>query len=292
MDYNKKTDTKHIFSFYHPAVIFTYFAAVIILTMSTMNPSYVALSFFASSAYVCYLKGFLHFAKGLLTFLPVILAVTVINTLWGGLGLTVILSIYNKIITLEALVYGLCSAFILVSVIQWFSAYSEVMTSDKFLTLFGRVMPVTAMMITMVFRYVPETIRKGKQISAAQNALITESKKQKRFIVLRLCTVLVSWCMEDSIDTAAHMRARGFGGKITRFSSQRVNCFDAVCIVILACLSAVAAVFVFARANSFVFYPYLSTPDIDIAGLLSYAVLLFFPLILQAKEEIKWVTYR
>ncbi len=44
-------------------------------------------------------------------------------------------------LTLEFIVYGLSAAVMMASVILWFSCYNAVMTSDKFVYLFGRVIP-------------------------------------------------------------------------------------------------------------------------------------------------------
>jgi energy-coupling factor transport system permease protein len=44
-------------------------------------------------------------------------------------------------LTLESIFYGLAAAVMLAAVVLWFGCYNEVMTSDKFIYLFGRVIP-------------------------------------------------------------------------------------------------------------------------------------------------------
>ncbi len=40
-------------------------------------------------------------------------------------------------------------------VIQWFSCYNKVMTSDKFIYLFGRLIPALSLILSMALRFVP-----------------------------------------------------------------------------------------------------------------------------------------
>ncbi len=65
-------------------------------------------------------------------------------------------------VTLEAIVYGLVLASMLFISILWFSCYNKVMTTDKFVYLFGRVIPALSLVLSMVFRFVP---RFGQQLT-------------------------------------------------------------------------------------------------------------------------------
>ena len=44
----------------------------------------------------------------------------------------------------------------LASVVLWFSSYNEVMTSDKFVYLFGRVIPALSLVLSMSLRFIPK----------------------------------------------------------------------------------------------------------------------------------------
>lgn len=46
---------------------------------------------------------------------------------------------FRQPLTLESIAYGCAAAVMLVAVLFWFSCYNEVMTSDKFMYLFGRI---------------------------------------------------------------------------------------------------------------------------------------------------------
>ena len=74
-------------------------------------------------------------------------------------------------LTLESILYGLAAAAMLVTVIGWFSCYNAVMTSDKFIYLFGRIIPSLSLLFSMVLRFVPRFKAQLKTVSAAQRCI-------------------------------------------------------------------------------------------------------------------------
>lgn len=287
----------HIFKYYHPAVIFLYFLSVIGFTMATMNPIFVALSFIFGSVYYISLRGSISFFKHFAGYTILLFVITAANTLFNGLGLTVIMTFGERFITLEALVFGVCSAGVLISVLQWFACYNEVMTSDKFLNLFGRILPTVSMMIALIFRYIPETVRKSRQINCAQVALSqggSENKKHKFMRGIRMMSILMSWSLENSIETADSMNARGYssGKKRTKCSNEKLALRDVISIVILLILTAVNLYCMISKVNHFDFYPFIELPKIEIWVILVYVILLIYPLILEVRSRIKCLIYR
>ena len=70
--------------------------------------------------------------------LPLLLLTALINPAFNHEGQTILTYLSNgNPITLESIVYGVAAAAMLVAVICWFSCYNSVMTSDKFVYLFG-----------------------------------------------------------------------------------------------------------------------------------------------------------
>ena len=66
--------------------------------------------------------------------LPVFLISAAVNPLFNHQGITLILYLKNgNPLTLESILYGLAAGVMLVSVLNWFSCYQVVMTSDKFI---------------------------------------------------------------------------------------------------------------------------------------------------------------
>ena len=293
MIYNMK---KHIFSYYHSAVIFIYFISIIIFTMSTLNPAFVLLSFLSSGIYLYYLKGFEQYIKSIWIYLIILIIISLSNVIFNSLGLTLLFYIGDKPVTLEALIYGLCSGGMLISILQWFSCYSIIMTSDKFLSLFGGIIPTIAMMLSMVFRYIPDTIRKANQINTAQNALLGNEKQDKKARFnqgITLASSLMEWSMENSIETADCMRARGYlSGKRSHYKNERFTLYDTVSLIILLIIIIINALIIFIYANKFQFYPIISF-DINFLWLcIFYPILLLYPMLLEGRECLACLRYR
>lgn len=132
---------RDVFSSFHPIVNFIYFVLVIMCSMFFMHPVFLGISLCSAILYSIYLNGLRAIKFNFLFMLPVLLLFAALNPLFNHEGATVLFHIQNNPITAEALIYGLAAAAMFVSVIIWFSCYNVVMTSDKFIFLFGRVIP-------------------------------------------------------------------------------------------------------------------------------------------------------
>ena len=83
-------------------------------------------------------------------------------------------------LTLESMLYGVAAAVMLASVVLWFSSYNEVMTSDKFVYLFGRVIPALSLVLSMALRFIPKFKAQMQTVSEAQACIGRDTKKRKR----------------------------------------------------------------------------------------------------------------
>ena len=106
---------------------------------------------------------------------------------------------------------------------------------------------------------------------------------------LRLTSVLMGWGMEDSLDTADAMRARGWGAcaRRTTYRRCRFRARDGAALGVLAALVALNAVLAYAACTQFRFYPALSVLAVW-WGYVPFAVLAFAPLALEARERARW----
>jgi energy-coupling factor transport system permease protein len=284
------------FSTYHPAVIFCYFAVTIVFSMVTLQPIFTALSFLAASCYAIYLRGMRGYLGTMRICLFAFIIIAVANALFNTAGLTVLFSIGGRVITWEALAYGLCAGGMLTSVILWFSCYQEVMTSDKFLYLFAKVVPTVSLVVSMIFRFVPGLIERSHKITDSLDALYGREKAsvaQRRDRGVLMASILMGWSMESSIETADSMRARGFG--VTQRSAYKRNRFDtrdAASSAVLVMLSILCGLVLYVATKQFVFYPTMPTLKIFWWGYGAYAFLLFFPFYLEGRETLQWKRFR
>lgn len=277
----------HVFFTYHPLVLFLYFAAVIGFSMCMFNPIYIGLSFLAASAYFVYLKGFHAYRKTLTYSLLLFLVIAIINPLVNSMGLTVLFYLFERPITAEAIAFGVCSGGMLLTILLWFSCYSQVMTSDKFIALFGKLVPTTAMTFSMILRYVPMMLKRGKEIQVAQRALTgnggTKTEKIKQAV--HMSSILMSWSMEESIETANAMKCRGYGfNKRTQASNYRFTLYDFIVGLIILLLAAVLIISAVAGVNKTVFYPYIQMRQTYLWVYGVFALICMLPLIIEARS--------
>ena len=137
-------DMKHkdTFSACHPAVNFVYFALVLVFTMFLMHPASLVISLGCALAYHISLSGRKAVRMQLLFLLPMVLIAAVANPAFNHEGATILTYLpTGNPLTLESILYGLAAALMLAAVITWFACYTAVMTSDKFVYLFGRIIP-------------------------------------------------------------------------------------------------------------------------------------------------------
>lgn len=279
-----------LFSHCHPAVLFLYFFGAAALAMCTTNPLFVAVSLLCGTGYRFFLAGGRSVLKSLLFSLPALLLIAGFNALSGGLGLTVLFYLGETPVTAESLCYGLCMGGMLLSVLQWFACYQAAAGGDKLLSLFGRFLPTLSLMLSMICRYIPDTFRMAGEIRTAQTALLGAEPPGFRARLrraARLSSVLVGWSLENALETARAMQAKGYAaGRRTRYDQERLSHGDAALFLLLLFLLLASGYAVLVPAAAFSFYPLLTSPT---GGwwCLPYALFLLLPLFLEGRDWLR-----
>ena len=133
---------KNAFSTCHPAVNLLYFVLVLAFSMVLMHPVSLVISLSAALACSVSLNGGCAVRRSLWYLLPMMLMTVVINPAFNHRGATILCYLpTGNPLTLESIFYGAAAASMLAAVVVWFTCYTSVMTSDKFIYLFGRVIP-------------------------------------------------------------------------------------------------------------------------------------------------------
>lgn len=212
------------FSGYHPLVNILYFGLVIGYTMFFMHPVCLLISLFCAVCYYICLNG-RRAGRFLIWYaVPTLLLTAVINPAFNHQGIHILgyLPTGNPL-TLESILYGVAAAVMLVSVLLWFGCYTAVMTSDKFMYLFGRMIPAMSLVISMTLRFVPRFKIQLEAVKEAQAGLGRDSSSGslwKRLKCALSCfSIMVTWSLENAVETADSMKGRGYGlGGRTAFS--------------------------------------------------------------------------
>ncbi|MCL2198822.1 MAG: energy-coupling factor transporter transmembrane protein EcfT [Defluviitaleaceae bacterium] len=262
-------------SSFHPLVSFVYFVFVIGFSMFFMHPVWLGISLVCA---VVYNKGF-----GLRLMLPMMVAAAVVNPLFNHQGVTILAHLPNENpLTLEAVLFGVAAAVMIGAVITWFSCFNYVMTSDKFVYLFGRVMPALSLILAMSLRLVPRFRAQFTVISNAQKG-IGRGKN-----LFKIISIMVTWALENSIETADSMKSRGYGlpGR-TAFSIFRFCRRDFYALGYIFVNAGIVIFSVLSGGFYFRFFPVVG----GVGGVFVFAALFLlaaFPIIVKLKEEITW----
>lgn len=303
------------FKGYHPLVNVLFFISVIAFGMLLRHPVYLVISFISSMAYYLKLSGKVGRKTVFRFLLPMLLFVILINSFFNHYGVTTLFVLPSgNNFTFEALVMGFVSGITVVSVIQWFFCYNEVVTEDKFMHIFGRILPKGALVVSMILRFVPLYRRRYKEISQARKYM--GQNESNNFIVkikntFKNIGILVSWSFENAIETADSMKARGYGLKgRTYYSRFQWHTGDTLAIIPLTLIDALIISGLVGNSAYCIYNPYviINPPSesgttyiinelnltinpftiLSIISLIAFTLLCFLPLIIDLKEDIKW----
>lgn len=75
-------------------------------------------------------------------------------------------------VTLEAILYGAGVSVMLIGIMFWCKCYNQVMTSDKFVYLFGKAIPKLSLVLSMALRFIPVFKSQMKKISQVQKTRV------------------------------------------------------------------------------------------------------------------------
>lgn len=285
------------FKSYHPIVNFIYFLFVAGFSMFFMHPICLGISFVCAFAYLLVLKGRNALKKNLIYMLPMMLVTAIMNPIFNHEGITVLMYLPSgNPLTFESILYGISASVVLVSVICWFSCYNEVMTSDKFIYLFGRIIPSLSLVLSMTLRFVPKFVSQLRQVSNAQKCIGRDVSNggiiQRAKNGLSVLSVMVTWALESSIETADSMKARGYGlagrSAFSIFTFDKRDGFTLVTIAVLGIYVLIG--FVLGTAD-FGYFPYIlgaETSAYSMSVFVAYFALCIIPVVIELREVRRW----
>lgn len=206
---------KDAFGGCHPMVNFAYFGLVIGFSMFLMHPVCLFVSLICAVCYYVKLKGGRALRFMARYALPLMLITALVNPAFNHRGMIILCYLpTGKPLTLESIIYGLAAAVMLVNVLIWFACYTEIMTSDKFVYLFGRVIPALSLVLSMTLRFVPRFKEQLEQVKEARRGMgkydDNGSPIRKLKNALACFSVMATWSLESSIETADSMKSRGY----------------------------------------------------------------------------------
>lgn len=290
----KNRDT---FSSYHPLINFLYFVLVLVFTMFFMHPVSLIISLVSALSYSVYLNGYKAVRFTLTALLPMMLMAAIINPIFNHEGMTILTYLPSgNPLTLESILYGVASSLMLASVVTWFSCYTAVMTSDKFVYLFGRVIPALSLVLSMTLRFVPKFKAQFRVVSQAQVCVgrdVSDGGVLRRLKnAITILSIMVTWSLENAIESADSMKSRGYGlpGR-TAFSIYRFDERDKSALAwLLFCGFYIISGWAVGGLQ-WKYYPVIKGEffgAFPISFQIVYLVLCLTPVILNRKEDLVW----
>ncbi|MCL1816278.1 MAG: energy-coupling factor transporter transmembrane protein EcfT [Clostridiales bacterium] len=288
---------KDAFFHFHPVVNILYFGFVLAFAMIYTHPVCLALSLICAFAYSIFLNGKKAIKFSLLYMLPMLLVAALLSPVFNHQGITILAYLPDgNPLTLESIAYGIAAAIMLVTVITWFSCFNVIITADKLVYLFGRIIPALSLILSMALRFVPRFKAQIKVISNAQKCIGRDVSDgnllQKVKHGITIMSIMVTWALENALETADSMKSRGYGlpGR-SAFSIYRFDSRDYKALIfIIACVSYI----IVGSLSGGLYFRYY--PAINGLGSTPYTITIFavyfalgaLPLILNLQEDKTW----
>lgn len=283
------------FTGYHPAVQFIYYVLVVCFAMISMHPVILLASLVGAFLFFCALRGVRELVSELIFCFLIFLVMAMLNPFFSHNGETILFFVNDNAVTLESMIYGGIMSLMLVGILIWSRCYSQILTTDKWLYLFGKITPKMGLILSMAFRYIPLFQNQMKKINQSQKSMglyAADNIPDKIGGGIRVFDSLISWSMENSIDTADAMKARGYGlpGR-SNFSIFRFTSRDYVLLCIILVFSLILFIGFGRGVFEYYYYPLVAKMDLGIMSVFYYtiaAAFLCIPGFIEMKEKIAW----
>jgi energy-coupling factor transport system permease protein len=261
--------------------------------MIIMHPIFLLISFLCAVIFVVINQQKI----GSMYLVPAFVAAAIINPLFNHKGEVILLYLPGgNPLTFESIVYGVYAGVLLISMILWFRVINEVMTSDKWIYLFGRVIPSLSLLISMSLQFIPRfisiiretaTVQKYAGYSISDGSIIVKVKNCGKILSASATRIF-----DDAIYTSDSMKSRGYGiKKRTNYSIFRFSVRDAVICSWFVSLGAYVAIGKISGAVKFYYFPLftdISWSLYSITVFFAYFMLCITPVILIIGEKLKW----
>lgn len=262
---------------WHPYVILLYLLGGMLVTMLTWNPVLIAVSFVSAAVSGSVLCG-KKIWKPVLWFIPVILFAVGILPLFSHHGITPLFYVNGQPVTRESVCYGAVMSLMFLAVFLWFQIASRLLDGEKLMFL-CRVFPSLGLLVSMVFRMLPLLQNRFREIREARRGLgmqdltgVSLTKKCRQFG--RELSILISWSLENAVETSVSMESRGYGtGRRTGFHLFRIRKGDVILAAALLLLYGIPLFMIGQGRFETFYFPAFRMEDMtgNVAGIAAFA---------------------
>lgn len=285
----------NFFSVLHPFTTMLYITLSLLISMLSMNPVILIVSLISSVLWYGSLNRKDTAFDDISFYIPTFILIAVTNPLFVHKGENVLFFMNDKPITLEAIIYGVMLAASLIGIIFKFKCFNILITSDKFLYLFGGIMPKVSLIISVTLTFIPRLKKKFKSLKKTHIAISLYGSggfTDKIVCELKIFYALIAASFENAITLSDLMRARGYGvRKRTSAVQYKFTKYDYLLCISFMILSLPTVIFSARGRLDFYYYPSFAFSELTAAEIIVYALWGIFSLIppvIEIKEKLKW----
>ncbi len=288
------------FKTYNPIVIFAYFLLAIGFSMFIMHPVLLLISLMCSLLCGFMEAGAKKILRSLTAMIPFVFLTAVINPLFNHKGATILAYFPSgNPLTAESIFFGVCSAVMFLTIMLFFLSYNRIVTSDKFLYIFGKFSPAISLVTSMTLRFIPKMSAEAREIVNGQKSLGRDPAKGniiircKRWV--KILSILITKSLENSIETSDSMRSRGYGvGKRTTFQIFGFESRDAVALIWMLLCGTVVIVGIVGEYTSYSYFPVITVTSSSFSyGFYAfYSLLMLTPVLIEGREKLRWIALK
>ncbi len=243
----------------HPGIFIVYFMILIVFAFLFNNPYYI-LTFGVMILVLITLQGSVSEIKSTAkVFLPLVLFITILNMFFSHVGNTHIYIYGTYYVTLEAIIYGIIMAITFFLVTLTFLAYNTYVSYQDMLYVFSKKYPNISMIIIMSLRFVPLIQKRSKELhelSKLKNNNEKISYREKLSQLIHNLGLVVSWSLEEAMQTASSMKARGYNiTKRTSYLEYKFNKIDVVLAIVILTTVIISLIGLYNGIGSILIYP-------------------------------------
>lgn len=288
------------FQSFHPFILLMFYVFAIIGIMLYQHPIFLISATVLMIVLNILLDKGATLKKWWVMLLVMSLLTLVITPLVNRRGNHILLYLFGNQVMLEAVIQGFIISLTLFSIIAIFITFNMIITPKKFLYLFSKWFPKWALLTMLSMRFVPLLQRRLKEIEQIQQfkglSIKNGSIRQRAHHGMLLIQILLTLSLEESIDSADSMSARGYGlrqrTKYDPYQMQRRDWFALSYIILMGVL-----IFFGWWLGDGVLILLPSLEPIWLNGrewfyFVVWILFIGFPLWAEGKEILKWKYYR
>lgn len=278
----------------HPLTQTVFFLILFVSVMQFFHPIYLIISLISGIFFGFVYKKKREVIVQTVGLFGLFLVAAIINPLFSHQGVTILGYFKDgNPFTLESVYYGIAAALMVVNLVIWCGVLMYVFTTDRLICLLGPVFPTISLVISMILRFVP---RFQKRIQDTDLAIRGANGKLGQttngFYQFHLFYAVTGHALENTVDLADSMKARGYGMKRRR--SYQMFRFEIIDMVLILAMTCCYIMWFYCKRSDIVscmFYPMFVMKVDGMLAILSIVIYLIFvnlPLLLEVGDMIRW----